>query len=289
MSEHEFGGVWTDKKLELLRKYMDFYATALKNFPFRKIYIDAFAGTGYRSRKSSKEQAALNFPEFQELTKGSARIALEVEPAFDEYIFIEKNRNRFKELKKLQDDFPFLSERIKFKKEDANTAIKNICNKTDWRNNRAILFLDPYGMQVDWSTIETIASTKAIDLWYLFPAGMGVDRCLTSDADISPEHRKAMDRLLGRTDWFDAFYTASETRDLFGEVRTGWVKDCNIPKIGEYFINRLNGIFPGVGKKGYPLCNSRGYCMYILFFACSNPAPRAKNLALKCANHILDN
>lgn len=33
------------------------------------------------------------------------------------------------------------------------------------------MFLDPYGMQVDWATIEAIAKTKAIDLWILFPLG----------------------------------------------------------------------------------------------------------------------
>ena len=33
------------------------------------------------------------------------------------------------------------------------------------------LFLDPYGMQVEWATIESIAHTQAIDLWLLFSAG----------------------------------------------------------------------------------------------------------------------
>jgi hypothetical protein len=35
-----------------------------------------------------------------------------------------------------------------------------------------VLFLDPYGMQVDWTTIEAIARTKAIDLRVLFPLGI---------------------------------------------------------------------------------------------------------------------
>ncbi len=42
-----------------------------------------------------------------------------------------------------------------------------------------MVFLDPYGMQVEWSTIEALAATKAIDLWYLFPLGVGVARLLT--------------------------------------------------------------------------------------------------------------
>lgn len=33
------------------------------------------------------------------------------------------------------------------------------------------MFLDPYGMQVERETIDTIARTKAIDTWLLFPLG----------------------------------------------------------------------------------------------------------------------
>lgn len=38
---------WTPLKLEIVRKYLAAYTTALKNTPFRTHYIDAFAGTGY--------------------------------------------------------------------------------------------------------------------------------------------------------------------------------------------------------------------------------------------------
>ena len=41
------------------------------------------------------------------------------------------------------------------------------------------MFLDPYGMQVKWSTLEAIASTRAIDMWLLFPLGQAVNRLLT--------------------------------------------------------------------------------------------------------------
>ena len=38
-------------------------------------------------------------------------------------------------------------------------------------------------MQVDWSTFEAIAATKAIDLWILFPLGQAANR-LPSRNDI---------------------------------------------------------------------------------------------------------
>jgi hypothetical protein len=41
------------------------------------------------------------------------------------------------------------------------------------------VFLDPFGMQVDWNVIEQLALTKAVDLWLLFPLGTGVMRIMT--------------------------------------------------------------------------------------------------------------
>jgi hypothetical protein len=49
MRQHRFGGSWTVNKLDALRAYLSGYAQALKNQPFSRIYIDAFAGTGERS------------------------------------------------------------------------------------------------------------------------------------------------------------------------------------------------------------------------------------------------
>lgn len=39
-------------------------------------------------------------------------------------------------------------------------------------------------MQVEWKTIEAIAKAKAIDMWLLFPLGIGVARLLTNSGDI---------------------------------------------------------------------------------------------------------
>jgi len=43
----DFGGPWTQHKLKILELYLDAYTTALKNQPFKLVYIDAFAGTGH--------------------------------------------------------------------------------------------------------------------------------------------------------------------------------------------------------------------------------------------------
>ena len=119
MANHEFGGAWTDTKVEKVRRYLDAYTTALKSTTFELLYMDAFAGTGYRSAKAPDPDLDMlpGFPEFDELVKGSARVAIEIgDRPFDKLIFVEKNPARFRELQLLAKDFPDDIARMEFKK-----------------------------------------------------------------------------------------------------------------------------------------------------------------------------
>lgn len=116
----KFGSFWTEEKLQKIKKYLEAYITALKKKRFKKIYIDAFAGTGYREDKNSEcndyaflELDDIKTEEFIQPKSGSAKIALEIEPAFDEFIFIEKESSKCQELQKLKDNYPHLQNRIK--------------------------------------------------------------------------------------------------------------------------------------------------------------------------------
>src|SRR2546421_510068 len=101
-----FGGDWTSEKLERVRKYLVAYAQIMKGKRFRFAYIDAFAGTGYRTNPKAKGHSDYDFfPELaeedtKEFLDGSARIALQIKPRFDKYIFIERKPKRFAELAK---------------------------------------------------------------------------------------------------------------------------------------------------------------------------------------------
>jgi three-Cys-motif partner protein len=220
------------------------------------------------------------------LAKGSAATALEVEPSFDSFFFIEKHKERFEELKKLREKYPAKKAYMKFECADANEALARICSESNWHSSRAVLFLDPYGMQVDWKTLEKVAGTKAIDTWMLFPVGMGVDRLLPRDGDVPNEWQAALDRMLGSRSWREAFYAESnEQGDLLSERRPQRIKLAGPAAVEEYFLGRLKSVFAGVGRRGLPLKNSRGYLMYLLCFACGNP--RATKVALGIANHLL--
>lgn len=289
---HEFGGDWTEEKLRRLGKYLPFYTTALKNFEFELAYIDAFAGTGYRKGASKNDGQELQL-EMEELGKsvetvqsGSARIALKTKPPFCRYIFIEKSPNRITALKSLVHEFPNRADRVEFINDDANSAIKEICARPVWKNQRAVLFLDPYGAQVDWTTIKTIADSGKIDLWYLFPY-IAVNRMTRRDGRNPASWEKTLDSLFGEPNWRTEFYTESSQTDLFSEPAKE--KSTSPERVEQYIIKRLKTICPpgGVANRGLKLVNSRGTCMYILLFACTNENPRAQKLALKVAGPLL--
>lgn len=289
---NQFGGDWTTRKLAIVSAYLSAYTTALKNAPFETLYIDAFAGTGYRTpsrRKGTDISTELLFPDLstdepQSLLAGSARRALLTQPEFHRYVFIERSTAYRAELTKLTGEFPGLADRIQIVGGDANEKLQELC-KEPWRRRRAVLFLDPYGMQLEWSTVEAIANTKAIDLWLLFPLGIGVNRLLTRSADIPDSWRRRLDLLLGTTDWFDEFYRVESEPNLFGDAEQRVIK-ASMATIGRYFVRRLGAIFSGVLEDPAVLCNSTNNPLYLLCFAVGNE--KGKPIALRIARHLLD-
>jgi three-Cys-motif partner protein len=290
MAQHKFGGGWTNVKLEHVRKYLRAYTTIMNSFHFRFAYIDAFAGTGYRTLKESENAAELMLPkmfeeEVQEFFDGSARVALEITPQFSKYIFIEKDETRFGELQQLKEEFPDLQADIKLVRNEANSYVQELCSY-DWlrSGHRAVLFLDPYGMAVKWKTIEAIANTQAIDLWLLFPLGIAVNRLLRNDGQIDLAVQNTLNEFFGAEDWFDEFYREDESPSLF-ENLPGQQKVADFDSIETYFIRRLESVFTEVAKNPLRLYNSRNNPLYLLCFAAGNS--KGASTAVKIAQDIL--
>src|ERR1051326_7620319 len=115
----QFGGKWTEEKLTQLRKYLHAYMVLMTRNPraayFHKVYFDAFAGSGERAVKAAPVESSdlrLVEPDVDtvELLKGSAQVALETEPPFDQYIFVEKNPEYAASLEALRRSFSKLAD-----------------------------------------------------------------------------------------------------------------------------------------------------------------------------------
>ena len=269
-----FGGSWTEQKLDSLKQYVFAYEKVMKNQKFKLLYIDAFAGSGYREMERGEGR-------IREFQKGSPLIILENTQRFNEYIFIEKDPDIFQKLKKIESQFS--SKKLIFKNEDANSCIKKLCKTTNWTNHRAVLFLDPFAMEVEWSAIEAIAKTQAVDLWILFPA-MAVNRHLCRDGKI-PEHLcKKLDKSLGTVKWREDFYQENPQLSLF-DKNPEIEKIASFESIKRFYLKRLKTVFQGVADNPLPLKNSKNSILFYLFFAVGNP--RGKKIALDISQHIL--
>ena len=285
-----FGGDWTEEKLRAVKAYLDAYVKVMKNQPFVTTYIDAFAGTGTVALRDVGDSGEPLFPELADedagrYLVGSARQALQVSPPFHEYLFIEQSGGNVAQLEAMTRDFPELRDCISIEKDEANRRVQAICAGWDWRKHRAVLFLDPFGMQVEWATIEAVAATKAIDMWYLFPVG-AVCRCMPRGGQPPEGWEDRIDSVLGTPHWRDLFYAVSQSQTLMGEEscleRTATYRD-----VCEFFTQRLRGAFADVVASDEPLRNGRGSPMFLLFFAVANPSGKAREIAMRIASHIL--
>ena len=106
-TDHAFGGTWTEEKLNLLTKYLKAYVTIFTKNPHARllhtVYVDAFAGAGYIRRPSKDPSQTelfedLSADDAQDFIKGSAVRALELSPGFGEYLLIERDPERFREV-----------------------------------------------------------------------------------------------------------------------------------------------------------------------------------------------
>ncbi len=285
VTSQKFGGNWTEEKLNIFTSYLDAYLIALQNQKFKKIYIDAFAGTG-EIETSDGEQYLV----------GSAKRALSADKKFDHYFFIEGDEKKAAELREMVNtEFPHLTRIVTVYCGDANDKLSQIIRDVNWRYNRGLLFLDPYATQVNWTTLELVAKTKSIDVWYLFPFS-ALNRMLPKNGQYET-WEGCIDRLLGNSDWQTEFYKEDPQMSIFdlfpdstiSESESRKIKDANPEHIKDYILSRLETVFPCVSKHPRIFKNSKNSPMFLFCFAISNESEAAQKLALRIANHILRN
>lgn len=278
-----FGGAWTQEKLQILRDYLDFYTTALKDQPFRLAYIDVFAGSG-KIEIGSKIEGQLGF-ESEHFMRGSAELALRIkDKPFDELIFIEKDSDHCRKLEQLKSEFSARS--MKIEQAEANLYLQEF--EFDRRRWRGVIFLDPFATQVEWSTIVKIAKLRALDMWLLFPVS-ALQRMLPSSRipdDISPGWSNRLTRVYGDDSWRN-LYQKTPQMGLF-DGHSGNFRERGVQGLTNIFKGNLKRLF---GKrfleKSRTLKNSRGSPLFEFIFCVGSDSPTAILRAKEAADHIV--
>ncbi len=284
-------GPWAKEKLECLGKYLSAYTTILRQQKWCKRYyfVDAFAGAGIAPlRKVAGEVpeiALFDTAEIEadadeiEYVKGSPRVALELKHPFTNYVFIELNSDRADELRRLVSEYE-LESNVEIRTGDAARELVDFIrnSESEWkRNARAVVFLDPFGMQVNWRVIAQLAETHAIEIFINFPVGTTIQRLLPTTGNLSEAQRAKLDDYFGTPDWFDLIY--EQTTNLFGETVTEKANDTGA-RLAIWYRNRLKELF-GYASLPRLIRNTQGGHLYYLIFAGPNKT------GAKIANHVL--
>jgi len=250
-------GKWSIEKLGLLKKYLAAYVNILKSQSWCRgyEYIDAFAGTG---KPKTKDE--------QQFVDGSPRIALSLRPPFTQYHFIEQSNWRVVSLEKLREEFP--DHGITLYHGDCNRILREqiLPQLSQESKKRAIGFIDPFGMQFEWETMEHIAKAKTIEIILNFPV-MAINRgVLRRHPDmVSSAAKERLNRFWGTQDWLQDFYEEEET--LFGPVSVK--KELSGKEIGSVYKKRLEELFSHCTNP-IVMTNSKNAPLYCLIFAGHN-------------------
>ena len=241
-------GYWSEIKLEIVRDYAAAYSTILTKKKLPHIYIDAFAGAGQHISKSTGG-----------FVPGSPLNALNVQPPFREYYFIDLDVTRVESLQRIAG----ARNDVHVYEGDCNEVlVKRVFPTLHFESfRRALCLLDPYGLDLNWDVMFQAGQLGTIDMFLNFPV-MDMNRnVLWRNPDkVSIEQLARMTSFWGG-DWKEAAYTTE--RSLFGEPE----KESN-DAIAAAFGRRLQKIagFKNVPAP-LPMRNSKGATVYYLFFA----------------------
>lgn len=267
-------GQWSEDKLNLLAKYLHSYTVIMSrqlvgttNRQGRSgwcsgyYYIDAFAGKGRWIRRGEGNYV-----------DGSPRVALSTTPSFSGYYFIDLDRGRVEELDALNQEFA--DKQITVLYGDANEVIrKTVLPEVNSKSKRGVVFLDPYGVDLRWETVQAIAATGVLEVIINFPISVSNRGFIWDDPDkIGQKQIDRFNAFWGSPSWRDIAYVEDSS---FGVT---WLK--RLPKAGEQlsavFTQRLEQVF-GYATDPLMMKNSKNSVLYCLIFA--GPNPTGKKIA----------
>jgi three-Cys-motif partner protein len=244
-------GYWSEIKLDIIEKYALPYSKILSG-KLHHVYIDAFASSGMNISRTTRK-----------LVRGSPQIALDIDPPFEEYYFIDTDGEKIAELNKIAENHL----EVYILHGDCNTILlTEVFPKVRWKDKRrGLCLLDPYGLDLNWQVIKTAGEMRSIDMILNFPV-MAMNRNVLWRRNlegIDPSDINRMNAFWGDDSWKTVAYRP--VTNLFGE--TVEFKENN-NTIALAFKERLINVagFKYVPDP-IPMRNSNRAIIYYLFFA----------------------
>ena len=290
-----WGGAWTEEKLNAFEKYVNAYLTIMNKYrgqyDWKLIYFDGFAGSGFRNEAnvSDENQLMIDLIDDHQITveelapyKGAAERVLSIaQDGFDYYYFIDKDAASSNQLQEKLTPFQ-KNKRLEFRHSDANTEVSKLSDAMHGNNKlKALVLLDPFGMQVDWNSIEKLKGTST-DLWILIPTGVIVNRLLDRKCKLT--HIEKLTSFFGKDEAFlrNYFYNTRQESTLFGETEVVEKLKEPIRMIANLYIQQMKTIFKYATEEPLVLYNTRD--TPIFHFACASNNESAVKIAHEIIN-----
>ena len=270
---------WSEAKIGILRDYLRAFAIASKRAQDR-IYLDLFAGS-YRNKKREEEGY---FP-------GSPRIAFNIEPTFTRIALFEKPE-RAKDLRSSIQSSSHNVRHWEVFPGDCNDTIDEGLEFLENRRAPTIAFLDPFGLQVNWRTLEKLASWKKgkrkIELLILFPEP-ALSRVIYAEIAKGKSSVDLINKVYGTEDWvaiyqrrrngtLDASSMRKEMVNLYGsrlesvlqykKARAIGIRDNNKPIYTLFFATDhpvgddiMEYIYESYARNNFPMMQAKANIM----------------------------
>jgi three-Cys-motif partner protein len=270
-----WGGDWTSKKLNVFIKYVIAYLTIMnKNKFWETIYFDGFAGSGELDSNQNPELKNDLFitKEQEDVYQGSPERVLGLDHpfTFDKYVFVEKSLPRAENLKKILQTKSQISNRnFEIKSTDANNALIEFGSYLKENKSATLIFLDPFGMQIDWTSIEAFENTRS-DIWILIPTGVVINRLLDRKGELV--YSDKLEKFFGLSidEIKQIFYSIEEQQGLFGSIDMVTKIKKPIEMITKIYVQKLNSIWKFVTEEPLVLKNSKGSPIFHFVMASNN-------------------
>ncbi|MGB3518903.1 MAG: three-Cys-motif partner protein TcmP [Elainellaceae cyanobacterium] len=201
-----------------------------------------------------------------------AECRLQTEPQFDAYWFVDVSPRRIERVQKLRDEFP--NRVIDVRQGNCNDVLCNdIVPQLRYSSKkRAFVFLDPYGLQVNWETVRELANTRTCDIFVNFSV-MGVTRLLPRDQTPEPEVIEQLNKVMGSTNWINEIYRELPgiQLDIFGNSTEPTLSRRTIQAewLASLYTEQLRSLFPHVSRPVL-MRNSTNSVLYALCLASHN-------------------
>jgi three-Cys-motif partner protein len=185
---------WSLEKYKLVGSYCDIFTNGMKDKWNQLVYIDLFAGAGYSTIIETGKSYL-----------SSALIAMSVPNKFSSYILCEQDENRFKSLKqRILNNFSHLN--VTLIKGDSNGISENVRTAIPrfYKGNTMLsfCFVDPFSLDLNFNTIETLGKNINMDFLILQALHMDANRNL---GKYLKEENERIAQYLGNSDWRNDF------------------------------------------------------------------------------------